>query len=178
MCLHCNLTSPTVCQSLLKKVKKKIHFLCLDQAQCSQNSSHLTCQQSITTISLLMLAEYCHLQSLFMGGRWKSWHFAMWLSNTLKKKSSRTAACLGNSISHNHLLQAEMSVAERESVHSNKNTDCCSIKSTDPAIPYSETLFYLSPSQSLSTWIKPVALFLSNTSSIKVSINLSNVPLN
>lgn len=69
---------------------------------------------------------------------------------TKKKKSSRTAACLGNSISHNHLLQAEMSVAERESVHSNKNTDCRSIKSTDPAIPYSETLCFISPSLNLS----------------------------
>lgn len=66
------------------------------------------------------------------------------------KKSSRTVACLGNSISHNHLLQAEMSVAERESVHSNKNTDCRSIKSTDPAIPYSETLHFISRSLNLS----------------------------
>lgn len=54
---------------LLKKLKKNLN---VDQAQRSQNGSHLTCQQSITTISLLMLAKYCHLQSLFMGGRWKS----------------------------------------------------------------------------------------------------------
>lgn len=152
MCLHCNLTSCTVGRywRRCKKEKKRKLFLRLDQAECSQSGSHLTCQQSITTISLLMLAKYCHLQSLFMGGRWKSWHFAMWLSNTFLKKSSRTAACLGNSISHNHLLQAEMSVAERESVHSNKNTDCRSIKSTDPAIPYSETLCFISLSLNLS----------------------------
>lgn len=45
---------------------KKIFLIhCVDQ---TQNASHLTCQQSITTISLLMLAKYCHLQNLFIGG--------------------------------------------------------------------------------------------------------------
>lgn len=84
MCLHCNLTLSV--RYWRRKGGKKT-FLRVDQAQRSQYGSHLTCQQSITTISLLMLAKYCHLQSLFMGGRWKSWHFAMWLSNTSLKKA-------------------------------------------------------------------------------------------
>lgn len=56
----------------MKDGAKLWRFLQLDQVQWTPNSSHLTCQHYITTISLLRLAKYCHLKYLFMKGWRKS----------------------------------------------------------------------------------------------------------
>lgn len=147
MCLHCILTSCTVGRYWRRWRKKT--FLCLDQAQCSQNGSHLTCQQSIITISLLMLAKYCHLQSLFMGEPWKSWHFAMWLSNTFLKKTQGLRPALEIAF-HTIIYSRQKCQSQRGNPYTRTKTDCRSIKSTDPAIPYSETLCFISLSLNLS----------------------------